>query len=155
MSEPVANSNDISRPSAKVRALNRLVGRWAITGGATGTVTYEWMSGGFFLMQHVELDHDGDRETGFEMIGHLHPLMGEPSEHVHSRYYGSGGSTLDYVYELNGDELTIWASEVGSPAYYRGAFDESDDVLTGGWVYPGGGYDSVATRLEIQPGPSA
>lgn len=135
-----------AQPSDRLRALDRLVGCWDIAGGATGTVTYEWMSGGFFLLQQVELGHDGHVETGLEVIGHLHPFMGEPSEHVRSRYYGSGGSTLDYVYELTGDELTIWAGEVGSPAYYRGRFDESGDVLIGGWVYPGGGYDSVATR---------
>lgn len=46
---------------------------------------------------------------------------------------------MDYVYELDGDVLTIWAGEKGSPAYMRATFDESGDVLTGGWVYPGGG----------------
>lgn len=145
----MSNDADLStdtQPSAKLRALDRLVGRWEITGGATGTVSYEWMHGGFFLLQHVDLAHDGNRQTGLEVIGHLHPFMGEPSEHLHSRYYGSDGSTLDYVYDLADDELTIWASEVGSSAYFRGTFDESGDVLTGSWVYPGGGYDSIATR---------
>ncbi len=104
------------------------------------------MSGGFFLLQHVELGHDGHVEAGLEVIGHLHPFMGEPSEPVHSRYYGSAGSTLDHVYEIADDELTIWAGEVGSPAYFRGSVDDYGDVLTGGWVYPGGGYESVATR---------
>ena len=137
-----------TEPSAKLRALDRLVGSWQVTGGATGFVTYEWMAGGFFLLQHVELGSDGHVESGLEVIGHLHPFMGEPSEHVHSRYYGGGGSTLDYVYELEGDELTIWAGEVGSPAYYRGTFDESGDVLTGAWTYPVGGYESVATRVS-------
>ena len=134
--------------SDKMRALDRLVGRWAISGGASGTVRYEWMDGGRFLLQHVDLGQDGQNSTGLEVIGHLHPFMGERSEHVHSRFYGSEGGTLDYVYEITGDELTIWAGEVGSPAYYRGTFDGSGDVLTGGWVYPGGGYDSVAVRQK-------
>jgi hypothetical protein len=27
-----------------------------VTGGAEGTVTYEWMAGGFFLLQRVDLE---------------------------------------------------------------------------------------------------
>jgi uncharacterized membrane protein len=42
-------------PSDKVRALDRLVGDRRVTGGAEGTVRYEWMAGGYFLIQHVEL----------------------------------------------------------------------------------------------------
>ncbi|USQ79841.1 hypothetical protein NF556_19995 [Ornithinimicrobium faecis] len=67
--------------------------------------------------------------------------------HIHSRFYDNQGNTLDYVYELTGDELTIWAGEPGSPAYFRGAFSVDDTVLDGAWVYPGGGgYDSTMTR---------
>lgn len=128
--------------------LGRLVGRWEVTGEATGTVTYEWLDGRQFLLQHVELGHGENLNTGLEVIGHLQPLMGERSEHVHSRFYGSDGATLDYVYELDGDDLTIWAGEVGSPAAYRGRFDESGDVLTGEWSWPGGGYGCVSTRTS-------
>lgn len=138
----------MSTPGTKVRALDRLVGQWQVTGGSTGTVTYEWAVGGFFLLQHVELEQDGEPATGLEVIGHLHPFGGERSENVHSRYYASGGGTFDYVYEMDGDTLTIWAGDKGSPAYFRGTFNEDDSEMVGAWVYPGGGgYDSVMTRL--------
>lgn len=138
----------MSEPSEQVRALDRLVGRWEVTGGATGTVTYEWAAGGFFLVQHVNLTQNGQEVTGFEVIGHLLPFGGERSEHVHSRFYDSDGNTFDYVYELDGDTLTIWAGEKGSPAYFRGTFAEDGDTMTGPWVYPGGGgYDSTMTRM--------
>jgi hypothetical protein len=56
-------------------------------------------------------------------------------------------NTLDYVYELEGDALKIWAGEKGSPAYYEGTF--GGDTLSGEWVYPGGGgYTSTATRVR-------
>jgi hypothetical protein len=59
------------------------------------------------------------------------------------------GNTLDYVYELEGDTLTIWGGEKGSPAYYQGRFSEDGDTITGAWVYPGGGgYESTATRVK-------
>jgi len=41
---------------------------------------------------------------------------------------------------------SIWAGEKGSPAYFKGQFSEDGNTLTGGWVYPGGGYASRMTR---------
>jgi hypothetical protein len=57
-----------------MRALSRLIGRWSVTGGATGTVIYEWLGGGHFIVQRVELEQYGQAITGVEMIGHLHPF---------------------------------------------------------------------------------
>jgi hypothetical protein len=127
-----------------LQALTRLVGTWKITGGHEGTVTYRWLND-FFLQQDVHL---GDTH-GFEIIGRERRLMAEPSADIKSRYYGDDGSTLDYTYELDGDTLTIWAGDRGSPAFYRGTFGPGGRTLTGAWVYPGGGgYDSNAERVE-------
>ena len=125
---------------------DRLVGTWTVSGGAEGTVTYEWLND-HFLLQRVDLVHGGSTIRGMEVIGRLRPFGGEPSADVHSRYYGGDGSTLDYVYEVEGDTLTIWGGERGSPAYYRGTFSADGDTVVGAWVYPGGGgYDSTMTR---------
>lgn len=142
-----SNPAEENRPSEKVSVLDRLIGTWAVTGGTEGTVRYEWMPGKHFLIQHVELNQYGQDVTGFEVIGHLQPF-GEPaSEDVHSRFYDSLGNTFDYVYELEGDVLTIWAGAKGSPAYFQGTFTDDDQVMAGDWVYPGGGgYNSVMTR---------
>jgi hypothetical protein len=51
------------------------------------------------------------------------------------------------TYEIEGDTLTIWGGERGSPAYCRGTFAEDGKSATGAWVYPGGGYDSTMTRI--------
>jgi hypothetical protein len=67
---------------------------------------------------------------------------------VVSRFYDSAGNTLDYVYELAGDKLTIWAGAKGSPAFYAGEFSTDGATLTGEWTYPGGGgYASTMTRI--------
>lgn len=134
-------------PSAAVTALDRLVGTWTVSGGAEGEVTYEWMEGGYFLLQRVRLTQFGQEVSGLEVIGNLHPF-GEPvGQDVVSRFYDSLGNTLDYVYELEGDTLTIWAGAKGSPAYFQGTFGPDDRTLVGEWVYPGGGgYISTMTR---------
>jgi hypothetical protein len=76
-------------------------------------------------------------------------LVGEaPSEEIKSRFYSSSGDTIDYIYDLEGDTLTIWAGERGSPAYYRGAFSEDRYILTTAWHYPDGGYEAISTRVE-------
>lgn len=137
------------QPSAALKKLDRLAGTWQISGEAEGTVRYEWMDGGFFLIQHVELKQEGGWNKGIEIIGQLRPFGGEPSVDIHSRYYGSAGETFDYVYEIEGDTLTIWGGEKGSPAYYKGTFSADGNMLSGGWVYPGGGgYQATATRIK-------
>ncbi|HYP39946.1 MAG TPA: hypothetical protein VEX13_06260 [Chloroflexia bacterium] len=136
-------------PNPDLKGLDRLVGTWEVSGGVQGHITYEWMEGGFFLIQHVDLEHDGHKIKGIEYIGHEQKFGAEPSEEIKSRYYDNMGNTLEYVYETEGNTLIIWGGEKGSPAYYKGTFSEDGDTLTGGWVYPGGGgYASTSTRIK-------
>lgn len=134
----------LSQPNPDLQTLARLVGTWHVTGATEGTVTYEWVPGGFFLFQHVELG--GNR--GLEVIGHEQTFGDDPSADIRSRYYGfCEGETLDYTYELVDDTLTIWSGERGSPAYYEGTFSDDGNTVTGAWHYPGGGgYATVSTR---------
>jgi hypothetical protein len=136
-----------AEPNPDLKTLDRLVGTWRVSGGVEGTVTYEWMEGGFFLVQHVDFDHDGHRIKGIEIIGHTRPFGEEPSADIKSRFYDTEGNTLDYLYEVEGDTLTIWGGERGSPAYYRGTFSPDGNSCSGRWVYPGGGgYESRMRR---------
>ena len=137
-------------PAADLRALGeRLLGTWRQEGGVEGTVRYEWLDGGFFLVQHVDLEQFGQRIKGVEYIGHWRPFGEPPEEAIRSRFYDNAGNTLDYVYELDSDELTIWGGEKGSPAYYKGTFSPDGTRLEGAWTYPGGGgYQATSTRVE-------
>jgi hypothetical protein len=100
-----------SKPNPDLKSLAKLVGTWKISGGAEGKATYEWMEGGFFLIQHVDLEQYGQKIKGFEVIGHLKPFGEEPSENIKSRFFDTIGNTLDYVYELKGNTLMIWGLE--------------------------------------------
>jgi len=134
------------QPDTAVQALDRLVGTWRIGGDATGTVRYQWLPGGFFLLQEGELELFGHKNKFTEIIGRHRPFGGEPSAEIHSRVYTSEGDTLDYVYELDHDTLTIWGGQRGSAARYTGTFSADGDTLTGAWVWPGGGYQTTSTR---------
>lgn len=108
------------------------------------------MEGNFFLIQHVDLEQAGERTSGIEIIGRERGYGATaPSPDITSRYYDSQGNTLDYVYELQGDTLTIWFGQKGSPAHYQGSFSDDGDTLSGAWTYPGGGgYAVTTTRVK-------
>jgi hypothetical protein len=147
-SKPQA-SQQSPKPNPDLKSLERLVGTWKVTDDAQGEVRYEWTEGGFFLTQHVDLVKDGRKIKGVEFIGHLQPLGEKPSKEIRTRFYSfTDGLTLDYVYEIEGDTLTIWGGEKGSPAYYKGKFSADGNTLTGAWVYPGGGYKTTTTRVR-------
>jgi len=134
--------------SDAMKHLDVLVGTWKISGEAVGQITFEWLPGGFFLLQRIDLDHAGHKVQGVEIIGREHPFGAtESSPEIKSRVYDNEGNTLDYVYELEGDTLTIWGGMKGSPAYYKGTISADRNQITGGWVWPGGGYSTVSTRL--------
>lgn len=138
------------KPNSDLKPLQRLVGRWKVSGPEIdGHITYEWMEGGFFMMQRFDFVHEDHRVKGIEIIGHLQPFGEAPSADIKSRIYDTAGNTFDYVYEMEGDTLTIWGGEKGSPAYYKGVFSADGNTCAGAWVYPGGGgYEATMTRVE-------
>ncbi|MCA0454398.1 MAG: hypothetical protein LCI00_10525 [Chloroflexi bacterium] len=140
-----------TQPYPGLKNLDKLVGTWNVSGpDINGQVTYEWMEGGFFLMQHVNFNHSGHAVKGIEIIGYELPFGAEkPGENIKSRYCGSGGETYEYTYEVDDDTLTIWGGDKGSPAYYKGAWSADGKTNAGAWVYPnGGGYESTMTRAS-------
>jgi hypothetical protein len=104
-----------AEPNPALGSLDRLVGTWNVYSPEVGgRVTFEWMEGGFFLMQHVDLDHGGSRIRGIEIIGY-----DEESESLKSHYFGNSGGILEYTYELRDDTLTIWFGDAGSPGKFE------------------------------------
>jgi hypothetical protein len=136
------------QPNVDLKSLDRLLGTWKISGGAQGEIRFEQMEGGFFLMQHIELEYGGRKIKGVEVIGHLQFPGEKSTPEIRSRFYSFlDGLTLDYVYELEGSRLQIWFGPKGSENYFRGYFSEGGDSFRGAWKWPGGGYDVIATRV--------
>ena len=160
MSEESSVTYTTPAASAKLKEFDRLIGTWTVsdpTGneGISGSVRFEWMEGGFFLIQHVDLDHGGNIIKGIEYIGlqngweeMMNPPDPDAEREITSHYFDNLGNTFNYVWEIDADTLTIWGGYKGSPSKYVGKFSADGDVNTGAWEYPGGGYESMMSRVK-------
>ena len=129
---------------AALASLDRLVGTWQVSGpdDLRGTVHYEWTNGErSFPVQHVDLEQNGERSRGVELIGYHHGR-----QQLTSHFFGGEGEPLEYTWRVTDDELTIWFGDENSPARYRGTFNDDGNTNAGGWEWPGGGYQSSMTR---------
>jgi hypothetical protein len=130
-------------PYPQLRRLDRLVGRWQAIGPfLQGSVTFEWMDGGFFLIQHVDAHAGGRQIKGIEYIG-----FDEDTQTLRSHYMEIHGANFTYTWELEGETIRIWFGEKGSENFFEGRFSEDGDSYAGDWRWPGGGY--AATRRRI------
>ena len=129
------------QPNPVLKSLDVMVGAWDLKGRESGTdeeihgqVTFEWMEGGFYLVQSVNIAYAGRRITGTEYIGY-----DESSEALKSYFFSNegpgpfGGVALEYVWEVGDDALTIWGGFVGSPATSRGSSATTITPSPAGW----------------------
>jgi len=139
----------LSRP---IDAYARFIGTWDIEGDAIGTASYEWLPGGYFIVERVSLVQRGHPFEGVAVIGQTRAWRGAPSPDVVARFYDSEGNSIDYVYELSGDHLTIWIEERGSDAVFEAELEEDSTVRRGRWSYPTGiVVESVARKVSDSP----
>ena len=126
----------------------RLEGRDASSGETfTGTVIRRWLPGGFFLTQQTQMD--GEQHEGTEYIGYDFA-----AKSLRSMLFSNEGPgpfcsfALEYIWEIDGDELTIWHGAKDSAAKFTGAIDRDARTVSGRWEWPGGGYEAVTTRID-------
>jgi len=142
-----ATETTSARP-AGLAALDKLVGTWKVSGEAQGETTYEWMAGGHFLLQTGVFERAGTRYAYRGVIGYDRQPGASPAEAITERIYTSSGETLDYTSEIGERTLTVWFGPKGSPSVYRGEFSDDGSTLRGEWVWPGGGYIEIMTRVD-------
>jgi hypothetical protein len=136
-------------PHPELRKLDPLIGRWRIEGpDVKGEVTYEWMEGGFFFIQHYDLVNFGSHHKGIEYAG-----WDEDTGTIRSRLMGTDGSRFTYTYQLDGNVLLYWFGEKNSPLYSRSVLAPDGRSMEGRWYLPtekdpGFGYDFRVTRID-------
>ncbi len=143
-------------PDPALKRLERLVGSWTITGrtldsdedNISGKAAFEWLPGGFFLQQRIEMDFAGFVEIeSLELIGY------DPSTRAFSSkaYSNMAPFALPYQWDLQDNVLKI-SMEV---AKFEGRFSEDGNTFSGGWrpipgmEGPGNiPYDISGTRVK-------
>jgi len=143
MSQPSAQatltgmSNQMPTPDPALKQLDRFVGTWAMHGrtldsdkdNVTGKTTFEWLPGGFFLQQRVEITFVdfGFTVQGVEIIGYDAATRTFPS----TVYPSMAGMPIPYVWSIDGDELTITTELLG--ATFKGRWSDDGASFGGGW----------------------
>ncbi len=128
--------------------LDKLVGTWRVwdpsgADAVRGQVSCEWMEGGFYLMQYVDLD----TTKGIEIIGY-----DEDYQMLKSHFFSHTGERREYVYEIEDDTLIISIESPDLCGDFVGTFSEDGSAYTGSWEWTQGGieigYDMTAARVQ-------
>ncbi|HKB17034.1 MAG TPA: GyrI-like domain-containing protein, partial [Planctomycetota bacterium] len=95
-----------------LQRMGKFIGTWKVRGGPggpEGQISFEWLEGGHFVMQRIDLVHGTRVIKGIEIIGHERKFGADSkSPDLTSRVYDNLGNTLDYTWEVGDDTLTIW-----------------------------------------------
>ena len=103
-------------PYPALKKLDRLVGNWKISGPKVdGYTTYEWMEGGFFLIQRFDLTYDCERHKGTEYTG-----FDEDTQTLRSHLIEINGGNFTYTYDIEGDTLWYLFGDKGSDNFSAG-----------------------------------
>lgn len=144
----MAEQNAVSQPHPTLKSLDRLVGSWQASdptgaNGISGKTTFEWLPGGFFLVQRIEF---GDTK-GVEMIGY-----DKESGSIKSQFFGASELILKYTYKIEGDTLTVSIDMPQAKGQYAARFSPDGKSLTGRWDWIENGekqgYTAMLTRIE-------
>jgi hypothetical protein len=135
------------KPNPALKKLDCLIGRWKNSGDAQGSSEYEWMEGGFFLIQRFDFRMGRRRFKGIEYI-----YFDEDTKTLRSHLMDNAGHDFTYTRDIGGNILTIWFGEKGSDNFYRGRFSRDRNIITGRWQWPegpgkSGGYQLNLTRV--------
>ena len=129
-------------PNPALHQLDRLVGDWEITGSfVQGSASFEWMEGGFYLIQRVNAEGGGRTIRGVEYIGY-----DEDTETLRSHFMDIHGANFTYTWEVEGDTLRIWFGGKDSDNAFVGHFAQDGTSYSGEWKWPGGGYSATMAR---------
>jgi hypothetical protein len=91
MSEENKSQPEITAPPPALQRLERLVGKWYMTGRSlnatedniTGTANFEWLPGGYFLKNDGNIEVNGFKFWSMEIIGY-DPAIDAFTSHVYS-----------------------------------------------------------------------
>jgi hypothetical protein len=155
-----ANAQGPPTPDPALKALDPFIGSWEIKGhligsdeeNIVGRVTYEWLPGGFFLQQDLDLDFAGMFHVqAHELVGYDAASGTFPS----TVFSSMSPEPLPYRWEIDGRKVKITVSHGPLDSTFNGEFSEDGNGFSGGWrANPGAdetmniSYDVSGTRVS-------
>jgi hypothetical protein len=145
-------------PDPALKLLDRFLGTWEVHGRTVGAeaddvdgrIAFEWLPGGFFLQQRVDLRFTDFHVEGLEIIGY-DPATGTYPSTVYPNMFGT---PIPYRWELDGDDVTITTDMLGG--IFHGRWSQDGGTFSGGWrpmpgrEGPGNiAYDVSGHRAEV------
>jgi Protein of unknown function (DUF1579) len=130
-----AQAQQMPKPDPALKRLDRFVGTWEMKGrtlnskedNVVGRAAFEWLPGGFFLQQRIELDFVGYQVRGLEIIGY-DPATGKFPSTVYASVFGT---PVPYLWDVQENTLTITTEMIG--AIFRGEWNHDRTTFSGGW----------------------
>jgi len=139
----------VPQPDPALKKLEPLVGSWKLKGHLTGSTeesisghaTFQWLDGGFFLQQDIELDFMGMPIKSRELVGY-DAATKKFSSQVFSNM---SPMPLPYTWDVDGDKLIITVKYGPLDATFTGSLSE----FHGAWKPNPGADPSVNVAYEL------
>ena len=136
-----------------LRELDRFIGRWKLTGRLIGSdedtisgeSSYRWLPGGFFMEQRISLNFMGMAIESHELVGYDAESKTYPS----TVYSNMSPLPLPYVWNVDGDDVTISVTYGPLDATFTGRFGADGDTFNGGWRPNPGADTNVNVPYDI------
>jgi hypothetical protein len=134
--------------------LDRFVGDWVMEGNLVGsaeknikgTARFEWLPGGFFLKQHIQLDFAGMVQIdSTEIVGY----DAETGTFTSLVYSNMSPQPLPYTWKVDGDKVEITVSYGPMDATFHGEFADGGNRFGGSWRPNEGADEAVNVAYDI------
>jgi hypothetical protein len=153
MADEAAQQAGLPTPDPALEQLNRFVGTWSMEGHLVGSeennikgeATYQWLPGGFFLEQRINLDFMGLQIESLELIGYDPETKTFPS----TVFSNLSPAPLPYRWEVGDDTVKISVSYGPLDATFEGSWSEDGESFGGGWRPNPGADDNVNVPYDI------
>src|SRR6266545_3299397 len=154
MSNDDAQAQQAPRPDPALKRLENFIGTWEMKGrtlnskedNVLGRATFEWLPGGFFLQQRIELNFMGLQLRSLELVGYDLQTQTFAS----NVYSNMSPMPLPYKWDVQDDTLTISVTYGPLDATFKGKFSKDGKSFSGGWRPNPGADESINVPYDIE-----
>lgn len=139
-----------STPYPELERLEPLIGKWHVETeiGMDGYATFEWMEGGFFLIQRFHFATEEETIKGIEYTG-----FDEDTQTLRSHMMDTQGHNFTYTWDIIGDNVWYWFGDRDSDRFSHGKLSKDGKTIAGRWQWrePNGqlgGYNYTMTKVD-------